>query len=369
MNVALAVKEDSKSYGDLDLEPEDVFRNIVRNLCGLFVCVIDSRIFLIHQTAKEFLAREEHMATPIDRSILSLECWKHSLQPEESNCILAQICISYLLFEVFESQPFDWDHPRLRSASESDVATDHESIEAITNCTTYIGNSRDPSYTQYTCLHDFLGYSAVYWVSHFQAAGVKAELPLSRSALQVCNPQSQRFCAWWPAHVDRDKASPLFNLFYTHLIIVSDLGLEALVLLLLEQDVDIDAKAEGWDNSTALSIAVAVGSVDVVRRSLEMHAEPNVCCEGRKPLFLLLQTIWMSRRHAEMDLKRAKRAQKQNDKSSFAELRIGLEMILRLMLGKSANICGKVDVTGPAVDETASHQDKYLANLARLLLE
>ncbi|EHA25939.1 hypothetical protein ASPNIDRAFT_130463, partial [Aspergillus niger ATCC 1015] len=39
-----------------DLEPKERFRETLRDLCGLFVVVIDEKIYLLHQTAKEFLA-------------------------------------------------------------------------------------------------------------------------------------------------------------------------------------------------------------------------------------------------------------------------------------------------------------------------
>jgi hypothetical protein len=126
MNVALAVKEDSSSYEGLDLESEESFRATVRNLCGLFVSVINSRIFLIHQTAKEFLIREEAMVTSVGESTRSLEYWKHSLQPTDSNLILAKICISYLLFDVFESEPFILGSRVKHDAVGNDGAPDNE---------------------------------------------------------------------------------------------------------------------------------------------------------------------------------------------------------------------------------------------------
>jgi hypothetical protein len=68
----------------------------VRGLCGLFVTIIDSKIYLPHQTAKEFLVRKESLAsTPLQ--------WKNSLLLVDSNCILSKIYIWYLPFTVFES--------------------------------------------------------------------------------------------------------------------------------------------------------------------------------------------------------------------------------------------------------------------------
>jgi hypothetical protein len=59
MNVALAIKEGCLSVDDLDLIQEENLKTIVTNLCGLFVTVFDSKVYLIHQTAKEFLVRND----------------------------------------------------------------------------------------------------------------------------------------------------------------------------------------------------------------------------------------------------------------------------------------------------------------------
>jgi hypothetical protein len=55
MNIALAVEDRHQSYKDLPLNNRARFESTIRNLCGLFINVIDQKIYLIHQTAKEFL--------------------------------------------------------------------------------------------------------------------------------------------------------------------------------------------------------------------------------------------------------------------------------------------------------------------------
>ena len=51
----LTIKDNSKSYKDLNLEEDTNFETIIRNLCGLFVNVIDQKIYLIYPIMKEFL--------------------------------------------------------------------------------------------------------------------------------------------------------------------------------------------------------------------------------------------------------------------------------------------------------------------------
>src|SRR5205807_8845523 len=58
MNVAFRITRDHKSVRDLPAHHYRAFEKTIKNFCGLFVRVIDSKIYLVHQTAREFLIRE-----------------------------------------------------------------------------------------------------------------------------------------------------------------------------------------------------------------------------------------------------------------------------------------------------------------------
>lgn len=92
MSIALAIEDHHRSYEDLDLTNEARFESIVRNICGLFVSIIDQKIYLIHRTAKEFL---------IAKGEVVLDRWKHSIDFEESQLLITRTCITYLMFTVF----------------------------------------------------------------------------------------------------------------------------------------------------------------------------------------------------------------------------------------------------------------------------
>ncbi len=70
MNTAMTIEATCTSYNDLDLIPEEKCKVIIRNLCGLFVTIIDSRIYLIHQTAREFFAFQQQTRHVFSRSKL-----------------------------------------------------------------------------------------------------------------------------------------------------------------------------------------------------------------------------------------------------------------------------------------------------------
>ncbi len=81
MNLAMTVEESSISYEDLNLVEEEHYQVIVRNLCGLFVSVIDSKIYLVHQTAREFLIYNQYSIQQLQPapSESCLQKWKNSL--------------------------------------------------------------------------------------------------------------------------------------------------------------------------------------------------------------------------------------------------------------------------------------------------
>lgn len=92
MNVALEIEESCTTIEDLDLVSEDWFRTTVRSLCGLFVAVIDSRVYLIHQTAKGFLiarrtvAKNTHQIAGADSSSHHLEAFAEAGRIKPHSC-------------------------------------------------------------------------------------------------------------------------------------------------------------------------------------------------------------------------------------------------------------------------------------------
>jgi ankyrin repeat domain-containing protein 50 len=149
MSLALGLERDHQSYIDLHPGPEDHFRENIQSICGLFITIVDSKIYLLHQTAREFLVQdiEENIPGDIERRFE----WRHSLKLQESHCILAMICIQYLLFP-------DFGRAQLLAGG----------ICKLTD-----------SYV-------FLDYSARYWTAHLLESELKTDAMLE-SLLMLCN--------------------------------------------------------------------------------------------------------------------------------------------------------------------------------------
>ena len=63
MNIALALVLSEGLTAGLNLKSEFSFQSTIRELYGLFVNVENSKIYLIHQTAKDFLVDSGHIST------------------------------------------------------------------------------------------------------------------------------------------------------------------------------------------------------------------------------------------------------------------------------------------------------------------
>ena len=234
MNRALSIHDDGRLA---KLTPSQSFAGIVRGLCGLFISIRNEKIYLIHQTAKEFLI-SENVTGEFDRSIdSSNETWKHSLGPTESNLILAKICISYLLSPIFESDLLVIDY-------------DNEEPKKAVN--------------RYIDEYDLLDYSANHWATHFRAAETK-EMATLKLALKVCDTQPNRFRIWFQVYwITMMHYSSRVPSNFSELMVGSYFGLEAVVeLLLAKERVDPDPKDN--NGQTPLSWAAENGHEAVVK--------------------------------------------------------------------------------------------------------
>ena len=183
MNMAFNIEKGQKSREEVDLYPEELFGSYVKNLCGLLVIILDSKVFLLHQTVKEFLLPRA-INNDIIKSIDSNGVWKHSMEPEESNLILASGCLYYLSFTVFDERP-----NRFCCGSNPH----HSSCKM-----TY----RLYGYYYQSARHDFFNYAALNWVDHFRLA--RTERGMTEMWSYICDTKANRFINWFNIWLDRN---------------------------------------------------------------------------------------------------------------------------------------------------------------------
>ncbi|KAK6495514.1 hypothetical protein TWF481_002563 [Arthrobotrys musiformis] len=220
MSLALDLRGNHQSYEDLALRPEERFRRNVRDLCGLFVTIVDSSIYLFHQTAKEFLVQND-LANPTNNDLI----WKYSIQPRDSHRVLAKICIQHLFFAEFETNFLD----------------------------------KDAILSEYVESHVFLGYSAKYWMTHLHKSEIEPDE--TESIMKLCDSNSKRCLTWLRVYWTSTNTD--FPENFTKLMIASYFGLATVVKLILKSDgIDPNSKDDTYGRS-ALSWAAGNG-FDVV---------------------------------------------------------------------------------------------------------
>ncbi len=169
VNVALYMSENCKSYDDLDIESEPSFRKRLRNLCGLFVSVKDSQVYLFHQTARAFLVSRSSELNANTQRFPTTVPWKNEFSDEESDLVLGETCMWLL---------------QLMSLSVGSVL---------------IGNFRyihdKPVYDDYCGSNPLLTYAVHYWTAHIRRVKVLPPATL-HLAMSLCDTGRRRFRGW-----------------------------------------------------------------------------------------------------------------------------------------------------------------------------
>ena len=234
MDIALAIQPNHKAIEDL--EPYRLYsaETTVKDICGLFVKVIDSKIYLIHQTAKEFLTKRSTTAQPATER----PAWKQSLCPVESNLTLAKSCIYYLLFTVFETRP--------------------------------LAPHRQWEIDGFAKKHVFLDYAANNWAAHALEAGMWEEEELSTTALEVFKSGSGRLLTWFLVYQKAVDRRYFDFTIINSLAVASCIGHEKAVKLLIQKGEDINRGRSLYCN--ALNVAALRENRIVVKLLLNRGA-------------------------------------------------------------------------------------------------
>lgn len=138
----------------------------IRQWCGLFVFINHSRIYLIHQTAKEFLLQTScHVG-------LWPHQWKYSLDFLGVEMNMTEICVKFLLLD--------------------DVAVPADSL--LIKLTDSSGREH---FQPTGDVGSFVDYSAEYWTSHLGEARLPGNNTLMEDVLRLYETESDAFRLWF----------------------------------------------------------------------------------------------------------------------------------------------------------------------------
>ncbi|KAI9888491.1 MAG: hypothetical protein M1814_006882 [Vezdaea aestivalis] len=323
MNVALFIKPEDRYHDDLDLEPVNTIENTIRNLCGLFVKIVDSKIYLIHQTARAFLITTDQLASS------GSNLWRHSLNFIETERTLAEICVNYFMLKDFEN-------PSYCNQSE------HKGLG-------------EENY--------LLKYVTANWASHFRKIQNEAGNRLVTLVRSIYDAKSARFDIWLQKH-----PFPWFfrRPSFTELSAASFFGHETITKLLLDKGADIEAK-DNYER-TALHLAAENGHEAVVKLLLEKGADAEAKDEYESTA---LHRAAENGHEAVVKLLLEKGADTEaknryESTALYLAAENGHEAVVKLLLEKGANIEAKDKYESTALNLAARNGHE---TVVKLLLE
>lgn len=258
MALGIHLRRGLQSFAEFKIA-ESRLKRIICDLCGLFVFINHSKVYLIHETAKEFLVQRglEPMA----------QVWKHSLNLSKSEKIMARVCVEYLslseIYDVAESAKrlrFDY---RLENDGLNDDLKD-----ALEDAL------RQSEMKEKHEIGVLLFYSSEHWAAHFRNADFEPEDAVVSKARELCRVQGNQFPLWFP--VIWQASDEVYKLSgMSDLRVAAFNGHEIILKMILDSD-SIDLQTEGNHRQwTALMWASSEGHDKIVRMLLERGANAN----------------------------------------------------------------------------------------------
>ena len=253
LNIAFVIEPGNKNERDLDLEPD--IESTVKSLCGSFLRIVDSTVYLAHQTAREFLLKPGGLhIRGTNRDEAAIGPWKHSFHSNNINQTWSQICRWHLMFNIFDENP-------LYIAPETG------------------DNFLKGKVEEYTSQYSLLSYTARFWPDHFRSWGLLQEDPSLDAFLALYEPESRRFRTWYQIYwnavytwsLGPTKNTPLLVAAYLgHIEVVKKVvsknqgAFQMFKSLVIKKDDDpINVKDE--DGMSALTWAAQNGHLETVR--------------------------------------------------------------------------------------------------------
>lgn len=302
----------------------------IRQWCGLFVFVQGSTLYLIHQTAKEFLLSDSLNG---QNTCTDTKTWRASLSLVEAETLMAKLSTMYLFAGRLK--------PNRRALP---TALDEDSDEeAYARSSTAAAN-------------DFYQYCAECWTSHFQDRMAEEEPQLTRRALSLYDTESDEFSSWFQRFRQADRSHPKNPTLSQH--VIASIGHES-ILLRLHQKSCFDVDVCDNQGRTALWWAARQGHVRVLEWLLNMGADVN----ARAPRIGTALHVALNYGHDEIALMLLDRGadinacDEQTNTALHIALQNGHEKMAWMLLVKGADINAR-DQDGQTPLHLAALQDR-----------
>ena len=170
MDIVISLRPEHQCHEDLQPNLHSSPESYLKQLCGHFIRCKDQKVYLVHQTARDFLIREHKKL-----GFGAPECgsWGNWILPEVSHALLANICIQYLFLREFQYGVEDF--VAKRSLGQSDIQIREE----------------------YCSVYPFMQYAATFWHYHARIGQTELNEAIISDLRTLGNTRSTRFWTWF----------------------------------------------------------------------------------------------------------------------------------------------------------------------------
>ncbi|KAF4624900.1 hypothetical protein G7Y89_g13267 [Cudoniella acicularis] len=228
---------------------EQAFCGSIRRYCGSFIRITESKVYLIHQTAQEFLLESQNL------NGTNLAAWKHSFKSADNHLVLARSCIWYLMLSQFG------EHGHGLSDDASDFS---------------LGKERTAG--RFISQHPFAEYATTRWFTHFNTAGASESDDISTDATTLISTSTGNFETWRTIYTlgcSLGSTNKYIPKTYMGLLVAAYLDLVQVIHILLLHGENI-RQVDDADENTALHIAASFNLLRVAKVLIEFDAPINV---------------------------------------------------------------------------------------------
>jgi ankyrin repeat protein len=259
MALGIALFPESRSAAKAGISPVRLATKI-RQLCGLFVFINNSKIYLIHQTAREFLISRDFTSNP--NSI-------YAFNLTDAESIIAQVCVRYLLMEDLEEnkQETEIDH---RSLLEYSAVHWPDHIRSLSHISLAQQQEIDELLDQ---LYNRHSARWILWSRLFWRAAMGSEWMPKMDAIHLAAFNGHTRMVQKLLTGNENDTNKADNTGSNALIWASLNGHTGVTELLLQQGADVSA--QGGKHGSALYAASVKGYDKVVNMLLQHGADVN----------------------------------------------------------------------------------------------
>ncbi|KAK5079904.1 hypothetical protein LTR70_005635 [Exophiala xenobiotica] len=231
--LALASRSDNDNSPELYVNAVHVEKQI-REWCGLFVFIRDSKVFLIHQTAKEFLL------TSLDVALASGTNWRGCMMQSDCELEMARAAVRYLLLDRFTCKAGNL----FKRPGEPHIVSPKPDVRERA---------------------DFFKYSAEHWAADIKHAGINETHIIVEQTARLCATRATHSDSWFN-HWQYCKGRYVDELLEHHVAVLVG-SLATLVYLYKTRGFDLDAATE--KDQTALACALRFPHEEIIQVLLE----------------------------------------------------------------------------------------------------